>query len=240
MHKTLYRWKILISDFFNKIPTIILIPGILLGSFLAAILLIWSGMKMAPVEIREPFENNSNTNARKRSVGDKNNNLEGMENPGENHDSYNNSSANLDSNANADLDKTGSNGQNSGTNQLNDNLHNSNPTNQGNSTVDNSEINTDRNQESEGRSSSQSTSATTSSSSKSTSSYGTSTSTNSSAYGNSTSGNCIYPEGDVELWWRRATKKQRDCYITKNGFPDFFKNSPYFCDYDNNDDCYIR
>jgi len=54
------------------------------------------------------------------------------------------------------------------------------------------------------------------------------------------SGDCTYPMGDVKLWWRRAPKKQRDCYIKKNGIPDFLANEPYFCDYEKNEDCYVK
>lgn len=56
----------------------------------------------------------------------------------------------------------------------------------------------------------------------------------------STSSGCTYPSGSVSIWWKRATQAQKNCYVTKNGQPDFSNPEPYFCDYENNEDCYIR
>ncbi len=52
-------------------------------------------------------------------------------------------------------------------------------------------------------------------------------------------GGCRYPAGDVSLWWHSATKQQQKCYISTNGQPNL-NRPPYFCPYENNEDCYYR
>jgi len=240
MGKTFYRWKILISDAFNKIPTIILIPGILLGSFLIAVFLIWTGVRLAPVsfkELSDPYKTEGKAN-RAGSSDNANSNSEssgGDSTRAEterdwNYDSENLGAGNFNVNGGGKESGNMSGGQSSNSAQSNSNVNSTAPdsSNSGAS---------GETAESTKKASGNSSSTELEVENEVTSS---SSSTSGSAQGESTSGDCTYPEGDVNRWWSKATKIQRECYIKKHGLPDFSKNGPYFCDYQNSEDCYYR
>jgi len=249
MRKTLYRWKILITDFFNKIPAVILIPGILLAAFLIAILLIWSGTKVAVIDVAEPYGAGSNTNATRSqdSGANKNNNIDNnfeLNQDGENNstlsgpeDQNNGAGLNPGSTAGQTGNGTGGSAGGGGNPVIGGSQGGSANSNTVTGETGSSQSGSDR--DSSGSSSSSSgeitpeTAKRLPSTSQGTAEEGGPQNTN-------VSENCTYPEGDVELWWRRSTKKQRDCYIKKNGYPDFLGKEPYFCDYEKNEDCYVQ
>ena len=55
----------------------------------------------------------------------------------------------------------------------------------------------------------------------------------------SSKGNCTYPSGNVLEWWFKSSKEEKECYISRHGIPDFGDTEPYFCDYENSEDCVI-
>jgi len=256
MNRTIYRWKTLIADFFNKIPAVILIPGILLASFLIAVLLIWSGTKVAFIDVAEPFAANSNANGnRSPGSGNKNGNFDGdidfsLNNPANRGAAGSAGSAGADKNDDIGL-LNNQGGQNSGGAQESggessggggsasgdDSLPAGSPPANGDAANISGAGPAGGSQ---GSSSSSSGSAGAEAAKRLPSySYGSNDNANSNANSN-VSENCTYPGGDVKLWWRRAPKKQRDCYIKKNGWPDFLADEPYFCDYEKNEDCYVK
>jgi len=246
MNKTVYRWKILISDFFNKIPAVILIPGILLASFLIAVFLIWSGTKVAVIDMVDPFGSSGNTNGKKALSSNKNSNTEDDFTS----DTYRNGSGNS---ASGETGSAGNSGQNGGSlaGQTNNGSGESSGDTGASSGLSDGTSQTAGGSSSESSSEQADVGGSHSSSSDSGSggaSQGAKKMPSSSSgggignenYNSNVSANCTYPEGDVSLWWRRAPKIERDCYIKENGFPDFLASEPYFCDYEKNEDCYVK
>gem|GEM_PF-1562396 len=248
--KIIYRWKILAADFFNKVPTVILVPAVLLISFLAAAFLIWAGIKLAPVSIREPadpYESKGNNNSSKLPS-------EGG-GPGDSDQQGYSDGARSSGNAkrseltgeNRGLNKSGDSSQqgrdeaqrpeSAGSGGLNRQGESSLEQSIDSSVSDDGINTTNKDQ----KSSSSSSSGSSKENNSNNSSSGSSTFNDDAAKPNeSTSENCTYPEGDVKIWWSRATRKQRDCYISRNGPPNFGKDTPYFCDYESNEDCYYK
>lgn len=239
-----YRLKGLVTDFFNKVPAIILIPGIILFAFGFAASLIWLGTKVAVIEVREPYESNSNVNAKKKANSNKNGNDDLGEseyyeyyNEQNNGSGLNNGGTQNSGNFNP-ADQSSGNSSNSGGlggqpgvstgGQTGSTSGSENPDSQ-NSGSSSSSSSSSKSEEDEGNTSSRSGSSSTSSSQ---SNQNLNSNTNVEV-------NCTYPSGDAETWWRRSPKAQRDCYIMKNGRPKFV-DTAYFCDYNNDDDCYIR
>lgn len=247
MNRTIYRIKVLISDFFNKVPAVILIPSILLISFLAAAFLIWAGMKMSPVttNIEDPYESNGNSN---KPAARRNTNNSGFQNQAD-VDAIINSSPTYSSpdsrnNDNSEINRGGGDSidGNSDQDQARVQTQAQTQSAENNSSSSGSDVpanaNTSYSTSSEDANQVNDTQTSTSSgSNKKPSSNSESSNLGSD---NNISDTCTYPEGDAALWWRRSSKKQRNCYIKKNGYPEFVKNDPYFCDYDKNEDCYMK
>ena len=230
LSKITYKIRILISDLFNKVPAIILIPGILLTALSIAIFFIWAGMKMAPVSLKEPEDpyvsNGNNNNTRNSSV--KTSTIQDQNNPDE--------SLNDSGNDYYSQRKT-ENGYNDSSAEAVNEIQSTN-----NSEGNNSKDNKNNNQSLIGVSTSgSSTESGDEDLVAAEGSMSSSSSTDSSTVSStSTSSGCTYPSGSVSTWWKRATQAQKNCYVTKNGQPDFSNPEPYFCDYENNEDCYIR
>lgn len=231
------------SDFFNKVPMVILVPGVLLVSFLIAAFLIWAGMKMAPVYIREPidpYESKSNSNsARPPSEEAGAGNSSQGENNGNSRYSFSDGNGSVSEQADGG---TLSNSRRTGggeENQLPATGQNNVPQGIDSSVSEVSNVNS--NTADKSRNSSSSSSGEKESGDSGNSGFSSSAGESGAVKPNeSTSGDCTYPEGDPKLWWSRATKKQRDCYVSKNGPPNFGKDMPYFCDYESNNDCYYK
>lgn len=49
--------------------------------------------------------------------------------------------------------------------------------------------------------------------------------------------NCTYPSGNIATWWSTASDKQRACFISTHGTPEFGNEEPYFCDYSDSNQC---
>jgi len=247
--KTFYRWKILISDFFNKIPAIILVPGVLLAAFLAAALLILMGIRMSPVSLKEspdPFESKKNNDNKAQVINSPSEDYSrsneyfsaNSESQSRSRSGYGDNDYGLDLPDEAPAKKPS---QSQGSTDLSNQNENSKETGLPASATSNKSSN-DINAEETATVKQETNSGSSGSNGIKADSEATSTSYSSSSGLNQeeSSSGCSYPEGDVNIWWRKATAKQKDCYIKQHGQPNFNRDTPYFCDYDSNEDCYYK
>ncbi len=202
----------------EKIPPTVMMPLLIFGALGFAIFLIWLGIQLAPVELKDPETLSAEKQQeewRKKKAGRGNNN-----------DNESNGSSSLDyqyipkektqetgegfigENSNANIVENGESNSDEASSTENVNLSD---------TVDNADENDEEGTNETGKSKS---------------------SGGSSASGGTTFTGCTYPTGDINVWWHSASLKQRDCYISKHGVPVFSQEEPYFCDYENSQDCY--
>ena len=200
----------------EKIPPGILIPLVVFGSVAFAVFLIWLGIKLAPVELTDPETLSAEKQQeewRKKRLNKGNGNENSTEDISLPEYQYNpnENKADAQEGSVADNDNFNSGGTGSG------------------SEGDQSGVANQADTSSSGNDQNEDTSENSDSSSKS----GDATQNGSTA-----AAGCTYPSGDINVWWHKASLKQRDCYISKHGVPVFSSEEPYFCDYENSKDCY--
>lgn len=198
----------------EKIPPGVLIPLVVLASLGLAALLIWLGVKLAPVGLLDPEKLSAEKQQEewRKKRADRGN---------DNENSFSDTSlpeyqyVPKEKNSEAEEGSLGETNSNSSENAGGDSSAEAN---------DNSSL---------VKNSSSSTVEENSNSSSTKSTGGSS-----AAGGSGTSAGCTYPTGDINVWWHSASLKQRDCYISKHGVPVFSQEEPYFCDYEKSEDCY--
>ena len=247
------------ADFFNRIPAVILIPVVLLIAFAIAAFFIWAGIELSPVVEKVPqdvLNNNGRVqdNQNLDNIGKNSNSVPGrvsedtagLNSPGSSKvgsglnpepdssaisETKGNSSVipsnveeplkQSDQGDNGNLrDPSASVGMTSGSNENNDqgfggtaNLS-GDDTSQAPGSGDRGNNSNANQNSSDGGSEEQG--------------------------GGGTQQECYHPPGDVRKWWNKATPKQKECYISQHGMPDFGRQVPYFCDYNNSEDCYYK
>jgi len=216
-----------ISDFFNRIPSVALIPAVMLLALGIAAFLIWVGIKLSPVVIKEE---GAITEERKKEKGKKNNTPAGEEENGFWGESPFGGKVNGLRDTGSDLGlETG--GGTAGVNGGTENSGGQTDQNNQNAVSNTAGSSLSYGDEGEGGTGAQAGS----------SYYGKNRNSNKSVSGSgNASKRCTYPAGDINVWWHNATQRQKNCYISQHGLPDLSSKVPYFCGYDNSEDCYYR
>lgn len=213
----------------------VLVPVVLIVALGIAALLIWAGIKLAPVSLRDPeaYLANQQTQSGKNYSGtaENNNQNNNQNNSGSNpsiSDYLNQPGASVtpDAGGSGTVPDITSGSDNASLQAQNKNIGNS-----GSSPVNNN----NQNFSSSGSSGTVETTETEPGKSGS-----SAADTANSRTDTSDSSGCTYPSGNLDSWWHTASQKQRDCYISKMGQPRFDSSAPYFCDYNNSQDCYYR
>ncbi|MFH1182922.1 MAG: hypothetical protein V1690_01525 [Candidatus Moraniibacteriota bacterium] len=246
-----------ISDFFNRLPAIILIPAVLLIAFAIAGFFIWAGIEMSPVTEKAAEDllsgkatvqdsqndsnrygsgKNSNSNASQSSDGSGNSGVGSGLHP----EPENSSNGGFKS---GDLNQQGGTGGSSGgtggsyQSQTNGNTAGSSgagsglnpePENSSNGGFKSGDLNQQEGSDSSSGQQGDDSGA------------GTQLGNNSNINQNNSEQECYHPPGNVQKWWHNATPKQKECYISQHGQPNLGRQVPYFCDYNNSEDCYYR
>lgn len=222
--------KLVVANFFNRIPPVVLIPTVMLMALGIAVFLIWAGIKLSPVVMKE---NGVFGEEGKRGKGRENDVLTGSTDSSlAEEDKFCSegggfygacSSLNLETGGDVATGATGANSEAEGNGQPGQ-------SNQGTVSNTTSDSLSSGNEE-EGATSAQTNS----------SYYGNIRNSNKSISGSgSASKKCAYPAGDVNLWWHNATPRQKNCYISQHGQPDLSSKAPYFCGYEDSKDCYYK
>jgi len=259
----LKEFKAKISDFFNRLPAVILIPAVLLIAFAIAGVLIWAGIEMSPITQKTAEElmaekagvqdGQETGNGSGKTDNSNTNNRVGTEFNSEPGDSRNPGSRLPDGQARSNLEPTQEdespaglrgtkNGSSGGTSE-NDSGGNSSS----NIDLDSPDRQIDENSESKsgvnGASSDSIGASGEGANGKEGNQFsesGSQSGSNNNANQNSAQPKCYHPPGDVRKWWHDAPPKQQACYISQHGMPDLGQQVPYFCDYNNSEDCYYR
>ena len=247
-----------VSEFFNRLPAIILIPAVLLIAFAIAGIFIWAGIELSPVTEKNTgdffsekasVQDGQDTTSSSGKIGDdalgqngEDAGTQGSSSRGAGSGKYNfaeggtggssNGSENGSSgNKSGGSDQSSSSGTNSGdtrgdssndTNlngdltEINDNAA-SQVNNQISGSSDQPVNDSDTNQDSSDDEPEEQDES-----------------------GSQEEEECYHPPGDVRRWWNDATPKQKECYISQHGMPDLGPQVPYFCDYNNSEDCFYR
>lgn len=246
-----------ISDFFNRLPAVALIPLVLLVAFGIAAFLIWAGIEMSPVTEKmaedlltekAPVPNNQNGSS---SSGRPGSNIQTVpveeDGRGERIDSqssgaekYNVYRAGTDKSASSSGSSSGDAGGNGSLSNIGSGMR-PEPENSSNSGFKSGDLNQQENLGQGGAQPSGPSGQTK-----------TNNNSNQNSSDNGPGGGgqdeeeeaqqeeCYHPPGDVQKWWHNATSKQKECYISQHGQPNLGQQAPYFCAYNNSEDCYYR
>ena len=238
-----FRQKI--ADFFDRVSPAVLIPSVFLSALLLAGGLIWAGIKLSPIVVKDSSEEDRipiKRNTMSSGGEDFSNSNDNFED-----DLFTPKETGVDSNGNQKNYYDGGESQ-SGSDQISggENGGDQSPL-AGDSGGTNDTTTTENYQGGDSHISDQSASSDLGGGEDNISSNNNREIYNGGtprANSNQNSylvglGGCHYPSGDVSIWWHSATKKQQDCYVGKNGQPDLYR-PPYFCPYENNEDCYYR